>query len=346
MLHRCSIKGVALLVLCTGIAFPFRASASSAQDVSAPPGAHRLFFPNTGRGGGVACVAQYPVALNGYANQTSSNSTTEIISIVQQSGGNLVPYFPYLPSPSSNAALLDQFVPTGIRLIANLESATESMFNPVAEAQLVAWVNAVKNHPAFWGYFLYDEPEIRQNFAPVTAAKVQRIHTLIKQNDPAHPTLLNFSSLSAAYIPYLGIANIASFDYYPVHGSGSYRTSMSEYQQVVDKFVADHAQHDPTGKTAVFGTYVQAFRNDALAIREITQSEMQEMLDYARSKSAKFNFASYFLSRWSGQEASYPGLQQLPSLRAKAAGVNAGARGLPSLYPVYANSPCVAAPGW
>lgn len=346
MLFQHSTRQMVLFALCAGIIFPSRASAATPRDVSAPPGARRIFVPNTSRGGGTVCVVQYPLALNGYANQTSSNSTTEVISIVQQSGGNLVPYFPYLPSPSSNAALLDQFVPTGIRLIANLETATESMFNPTTEAQLVAWVNAVKNHPAFWGYFLYDEPEIRQNFAPVTAAKVQRIHTLIKQNDPVHPTLLNFSSPSAAYIPYLGIANIASFDYYPVHGSGSYRTSMSEYQQVVDKFVADHAQYDPTGKTAAFGTYVQAFRNDALGLREITQSEMQEMVDYARSKSAKFNFASYFVIRWGGQEMNYPGLQQLPSLRTKAAGVNAGARALPSLYPVYANSPCVVAPGW
>jgi len=346
MLHRCSIKGVALLVLCAGIAFPFRASASSAQDVSAPPGAHRLFFPNTGRGGGVDCVAQYPVALNGYANQTSSNSTTEIISIVQQSGGNLVPYFPYLPLPSANTAFLNQFQSTGVRLIANLESVTEKMFDATTEAQLVAWVNAVKNHPSFWGYFLYDEPEIRQNFSSVNAAKIQRIHTLIKQNDPVHPTLLNFSSPTTAYIPYLGIANIASFDYYPVHGSGSYRTSMTEYQQVVDKFVADHAQYDPTGKTEVLGTYVQSFRNDALAIREITQEEMQQMVDYARSKSTKFNFVSYFLIRWGGQETSYPGLQQLPSLRTKAAGVNVSIRNLPSPYPVYTNSPCVVAPQW
>jgi hypothetical protein len=197
-----------------------------------------------------------------------------------------------------------------------------------------------------WGYFLYDEPEIRQNYGPVTAAKVQRAQALIKQNDPNHPTVINFSNPNTTYYPYLGIADIASFDYYPVHGSGTYRTSMTEYYQLVDQFIADHATYDPTDKTKMFGTYVQTFRNDALGLREITQAEMQDMVNYARSRSAKFGEVTYFLDTWSGQETSYPGLRQVSTLRAKAGGVGANTRNLPSLFAVKTNSPCAIGARW
>lgn len=337
-------------MVCSAVVLPRPVAATERPTLTTPdpqdPPAHKIFVPSTRKGGGNICNLEYPIMLHGYANQTGSNSTTEMISIVQQSGGNGIPFFPYFPNAAGDLALLNQFQPIGIRLMAQLEGATDSMLNPAKEAEFVAWINAVKNHPALWGYFLYDEPELRQNFGPVTAAKAQRINTLIKQNDPNHPTVINFSIPSQAYIPYIGIADIASFDFYPVHGSGSYRTNMNEYKQQVDKFVADHALYDLTGKTKVFGTYVQAFRNDALGIREITQAEMQEMIDYPRGVSSKFGYAVYFLIRWGGQESNYPGLQQLPSLRAKAAGVNVNVRPLASPYAVKTNSPCVVAESW
>ena len=71
------------------------------------------------------------------------------------------------------------------------------------------YVKLVDNHPGFFGHFLADEPEGR-NENPLF---LQEVHDVLREADPYHPTLINHYGVEGV-AKYKGIADIVGLDCY------------------------------------------------------------------------------------------------------------------------------------
>jgi hypothetical protein len=90
----------------------------------------------------------------------------------------------------------------------------EAVQNPdVADEQDIALirqrVRAVKDHPAVWGYMLYDEPEhiggSGRTVPVVNPINFNNAYNAIKQLDPIHPVLVSANAEIDDTYPYLGV---------------------------------------------------------------------------------------------------------------------------------------------
>jgi hypothetical protein len=83
-------------------------------------------------------------------------------------------------------------------------------------ARVAAWVRAVKDHPALYGYLSVKEP----SWIGITASEIRTLYRAFKVADPSHPVVGLFGDIphfGLAANPYgAGMADIAMVDWYPV----------------------------------------------------------------------------------------------------------------------------------
>jgi hypothetical protein len=85
---------------------------------------------------------------------------------------------------------------------------------------LAARINAVKNHAALYGYYLYDEPELDGTTPAQLLERYNAIKTL--DSNPNHPIIVTFTSMliqdkGDRIAPYLPATDIQAVDCYMVH---------------------------------------------------------------------------------------------------------------------------------
>jgi hypothetical protein len=89
-------------------------------------------------------------------------------------------------------AYLDAASAANVKLIIGLEGgATPTM----SQADLTYVVNALKTHPALYGYFVGDEPELNVDAATLASRKATllKYYGWIKSVDPDHPIMISFN---------------------------------------------------------------------------------------------------------------------------------------------------------
>jgi hypothetical protein len=97
-------------------------------------------------------------------------------------------------------------------------------FSPTADhttgvvypSRVAAFVNAVKNHPALFGYLSVKEP----SWVRITASETRSLYNAYHAADPAHPVIALFGDIphfGMSVNPYTaGMADIVMVDWYPV----------------------------------------------------------------------------------------------------------------------------------
>jgi hypothetical protein len=81
----------------------------------------------------------------------------------------------------------------------------------VPQGSLANFVNTYKNHPALFGWYLADEPNLRG----VSPASLISDYQSIKQADPNHPVAIAFCCRWISIDPYYDALDIIMYDHYP-----------------------------------------------------------------------------------------------------------------------------------
>ncbi|MBC8490740.1 MAG: hypothetical protein H8D45_32385 [Bacteroidetes bacterium] len=87
-------------------------------------------------------------------------------------------------------------------------------------------IQALKNHPALWGWYISDEPELR-GISPKHIAEINR---LIQIEDLLHPTVITLNK-PESFGHYSGTVDIILTDFYPIP-----KFSLSDFSQRVSFF--------------------------------------------------------------------------------------------------------------
>lgn len=90
---------------------------------------------------------------------------------IKSLGFNTINHYARFSSGGTLTNLLDNALTAGLRVNLGTESIQ-------AEADLAAFVNASKDHPAMWGYSVFDEPATRNKSVAVQDAKIAQLRAL------------------------------------------------------------------------------------------------------------------------------------------------------------------------
>ncbi len=115
---------------------------------------------------------------------------------------------PYAPFDSTNAEVLgylDRAQALGVKVMVSVQG--------YSGLDLTNKVNLVKNHPAVYGYYLEDEPDIRG----VTPAQLQARYNDLKALDtnPSHPAFVSFATPIPSAAAYLPATDVVIRELYP-----------------------------------------------------------------------------------------------------------------------------------
>jgi hypothetical protein len=123
----------------------------------------------------------------------------------QQHGFDYVmPYFAFVSGDQAVLSYLDSAEERGVKVLIDL--------HPASISEIQRRVKIVKNHPALYGYYLEDEPEIRD----ISAETVIEKYNAVKQvdSDPNHPVVLTFNQNLATVQDYFPAADIVARELY------------------------------------------------------------------------------------------------------------------------------------
>lgn len=130
--------------------------------------------------------------------------------------------------PTNSLHYLDAAQHCGLKAILYFQSTISG--GTVYPSRVAALVNAVKNHPALYGYLTVKEP----SWVGVNATEIRSLYKAFHAADPNHPVVALFGDIphfGGTSNPYTsGMANIVMVDWYPVEtGSGGCSSSGTVY---------------------------------------------------------------------------------------------------------------------
>jgi hypothetical protein len=169
----------------------------------------------------------------------------------------------------------------------------------VYPSRVAPFVNAVKNHPALFGYLSVKEP----SWIGITGAEIRTMYRAFKAADSAHPVVALFGDIphfGGTANPYTaGMANIVMVDWYPVEtASGGCSASGSTYIPYGPKWYSTKVRPTVAAKTPWVPIWVMVQTHKYLAPRchkkqRPTASQLvrqvREAFTYARASGIAFH---------------------------------------------------------
>ena len=161
-------------------------------------------------------------------------------------------------------------------------------------AAVVAEVHALKDHPALFRWYLYDEPDVAARTGEKTApADLRPFYDAIRAEDPAREVAVVFSRYLADAPPYLSDLDVYLFDYYPELAGSSEFSNLPMFHSLVTTAAAQ-----ASGK-AGFWPVLQGFGDEPRpAPRRFPTTREATYMLYA-SLLAGADGALYFYRPWS-----------------------------------------------
>ncbi len=136
------------------------------------------------------------------------------------------------------------------------------------------FIRTYKNHPAVYGWYLYDEPEIK-NPTPLTPELLTAVYQAIKEEDKSKPVAIVFSDINKIEY-YNNAMDIIMWDVYPCNDNvpefqwvSSYRESLNRVINIAD------------AKQKKFWNVLQAYSGHGLKKRPPTKAEFRYMFYYS-----------------------------------------------------------------
>ncbi|MBH8563683.1 hypothetical protein I8748_16040 [Nostoc sp. CENA67] len=168
------------------------------------------------------------------------------------------------------------------------------------------FVQTFKNHPSVYGWYLYDEPEIRKP-TPLSPESLERVYQAIKEEDQLRPIALVFADIKKIK-PYMGAMDILMWDRYPCEVGVQEFQWISSYQKALNK-VVDLA----TVNNKKFWNVLQAYSDKHSQKRLPTEAEFRYMFYLsviAGADSLLFWMYDFSSNVWN-QSVLYPTVKEL-----------------------------------
>jgi hypothetical protein len=148
---------------------------------------------------------------------------------------------------------------------------------PLVEAGNVAgtreFIRTYKNHPAVYGWYLYDEPEIKKP-TPLTPELLTKVYRAIKAEDKSKPVAIVFSDVGKVE-SYSNAMDISMWDAYPCNDDVPEFAWVPSYRDALNRVTK--ISH---GKQKKFWNVLQAYSGQ-LKKREPTKAEFRYMFYYS-----------------------------------------------------------------
>jgi len=126
-------------------------------------------------------------------------------------------------------AFLDEAAEVGVKVMVNMET-----LGGVPSATVIEnIVGAVKDHPALYGYYLVDEPEMRS----ILASDCVTAYNHIKSLDPRHPVQITMSESMVTHSAFLAAADIVAKELYTESQWGEVADDIAEAKAAGKYFV-------------------------------------------------------------------------------------------------------------
>jgi hypothetical protein len=166
-------------------------------------------------------------------------------------------------------AYLDAAKKTGIKVLLEI-------YRPLVESENISgvkdFIRTYKNHPSVYGWYLYDEPEVKQP-SPLSPDLLTKVYQAIKAEDKSKPVALVFGDNSLDKIkPYTNAMDILMWDRYPCEEGVSEFQWVSSYQKALNRVssIADI-------KNKKFWNVLQAYSGQGFKKRLPTKAEFRYM---------------------------------------------------------------------
>jgi hypothetical protein len=148
---------------------------------------------------------------------------------------------------------------------------------PLVEAGNVVgtreFIRAYKNHPAVYGWYLYDEPEIKKP-TPLTPELLTKVYQAIKAEDKSKPVAIVFSDVGKVE-SYSNAMDISMWDAYPCNDDVPEFAWVPSYREALNRVTK--ISHSNQKK---FWNVLQAYSGQ-LKKREPTKAEFRYMFYYS-----------------------------------------------------------------
>ena len=126
---------------------------------------------------------------------------------IASEGINLVMPYTGRGNPQEVTAYLDKAAAAGIKVLVHIP---RDAIRRGQTAKVTQFVRQLKNHPAVFGWYLFDEP----GFIDLSPNLLQKSYQAIKVEDPKHPIAVAFTKLLRVR-NYLNSVDIVMYDNYP-----------------------------------------------------------------------------------------------------------------------------------
>jgi hypothetical protein len=199
-------------------------------------------------------------------------------------------------------AFLDASKKTPIKILLEIS-------RPLIESENISgvkeFIRTYKDHPSVYGWYLYDEPEVKQP-TPLAPDLLKKVYKAIKEEDKSKPVALVF-----AYIykiePYSDAMDILMWDFYPcVEGVAEFQWAKSYRDRL--NYVVSLADV----KNKKFWNVVQAYGENQLGKRLPTKLEFRYMfyLSVLTGADGVLFWVHYLSSRSWNESVLYPTIKE------------------------------------
>ncbi|WP_104900669.1 beta-galactosidase [Nostoc sp. 'Peltigera membranacea cyanobiont' N6] len=198
---------------------------------------------------------------------------------------------------------LDNSKKAGVRVLLEI-------YRPLVESKNILevkdFIRTYKNHPSVYGWYLYDEPEIKKP-TPLSPDLLKKVYQAIKQEDKSKPVALVFGDIKKIE-SYVDAMDILMWDRYPCEEGVPEFAWVSSYRKALYKVIslADV-------KNKKFWNVLQAYSKKQSKKRLPTKGEIRYMFYLSVLTGADgLIFWTHYLSSHSWNESVlYPIIQEL-----------------------------------
>jgi hypothetical protein len=167
------------------------------------------------------------------------------------------------------------------------------------------FIRTYKNHPSVYGWYLYDEPEIKKP-SPLSPSLLKKVYTAIKEEDESKPVALVFTKIEKIE-PYIDAMDILMWDCYPCKERVLEFQWVSFYREALYKVIslADV-------KNKKFWNVIQAYGGNQTDFRLPTKLEFRYMfyLSVLTGSDGLLFWIHYFSSPNWNESVLYPTIQE------------------------------------
>jgi hypothetical protein len=216
--------------------------------------------------------------------------------------GLIMPYIAAEVKPETIKIFLDAAEKIGIKVLLEIY---RSLVESGDISGVKDFIRTYKNHPAVYGWYLYDEPEVKKP-TPLSPELLIKVYQAIKAEDRSKPVALVFADPNKIE-PYADAMDILMWDWYPCHEGEREFHWVSGYRQNLYRVIslAD-------AKKKKFYSVLQAYSDKKLKLSLPTKAEIRYMFYLSVMAGVDgILFFMHYLSTNSWNEAVlYPMIQE------------------------------------